>query len=568
MSNEKNTSYEETTYSISASGESAHSKNPYPAAEVIPLGCEDFTDNSEHSSEKSEDSSVESDVPSKQSEHTIDAEVTTVVTSEPSVAEKGASNQDSAEPAPEPTVYFEDLALSDDVLDALWDMRFEKCTPVQAQCIPHILEGKDMIGIAQTGTGKTAAFLLPMLTLLHKEPHPADAVNCLILSPTRELAQQIDQALQGFAYYTKTNSVAVYGGNDGIRFEQERKAFSQGADIIVATPGRLISHLQLGNLDLSRTTHIILDEADRMLDMGFFDDIKTIMKQLPEHKQTILFSATMPPEIAKMAREMMHDPVEVKIAVSKPAEKIDQSVYVCRDSDKTPILKQIFTEQPPERVIIFVSSKQRVKELNVILKRKGYNCAAMHSDLDQAERDVVMLGFKQRNIDMLIATDIVSRGIDIDDIQMVINYDAPRDPEDYVHRIGRTARAGREGRAITLIGEKDRYPLSKIEKLLEKKITRNPLPEGCLPPEEPAEHEGRGKNRRGASGGSKGNTSNRRRGRSEKSHAGSANNRGQRKSSPTEDGIKGQSANKQRHHRRRPTQKKSNSTNNSTPSQD
>ena len=561
MSNDKTSSTEEQRYTASTSLSSETSSNLYPAAEVIPLDSDNLsviTEIASNGSERLPEISEQTNQPlatslqfSKDSQENVD-DVSPV----------------NMKPTPEPTVYFEDLALSDDVLDALWDMRFEKCTPVQAKCIPHILEGKDMIGIAQTGTGKTAAFLLPMLTLLHKEPHPADAVNCLILSPTRELAQQIDQALQGFAYYTKTNSVAVYGGNDGIRFEQERKAFSQGADIIVATPGRLISHLQLGNLDLSRTTHIILDEADRMLDMGFFDDIKTIMKQLPEHKQTILFSATMPPEIAKMAREMMHNPVEVKIAVSKPAEKIDQSVYVCRDSDKTPILKHIFTEQPPERVIVFVSSKQRVKELNVILKRKGYNCAAMHSDLDQAERDVVMLGFKQRNIDMLIATDIVSRGIDIDDIQMVINYDAPRDPEDYVHRIGRTARAGREGRAITLIGEKDRYPLSKIEKLLEKKITRNPLPEGCLPPEEPAEHEGRGKNRRGASGGSKGNTSNRRRGRNEKSHAGSANNRGQRKSSPTEDGIKGQSANKQRHHRRRPNQKKSNSTNNSTPSQD
>ena len=309
------------------------------------------------------------------------------------------------------------------------------------------------------------------------------------MAPTRELAQQIDQALQGFAYYTHTNGVAVYGGNDGIRFEQERKAFAKGADIIVATPGRLISHLQLGNLDLSRTTHLILDEADRMLDMGFFDDIKTIIKELPKERQTILFSATMPAEIAKMAKEVMHDAVEVKIAVSKPAEKIDQSLYVCRDGDKTPILKHIFAEQPPERVIVFVSSKQRVKELNVILKRKGFNCAAMHSDLDQAERDEVMLGFKQRKIDMLIATDIVSRGIDIDDIKMVINYDAPRDPEDYVHRIGRTARAGREGRAITLIGEKDRYPLSKIERLLEKKLPRNPLPEGCKEPEEPAPHE-------------------------------------------------------------------------------
>lgn len=391
---------------------------------------------------------------------------------------------DTATPPAEEIVYFEDLALSDDVLDALWDMRFEKCTPVQGRCIPHILEGRDLIGIAQTGTGKTAAYLLPMLSLLQNEPHAEDAVNCLIMAPTRELAQQIDQALQGFAYYTHTNGVAVYGGNDGIRFEQERKAFAKGADIIVATPGRLISHLQLGNLDLSRTTHLILDEADRMLDMGFFDDIKTIIKELPQERQTILFSATMPAEIAKMAKEVMHDPVEVKIAVSKPAEKIDQSLYVCRDGDKTPILKHIFAEQPPERVIVFVSSKQRVKELNVILKRKGFNCAAMHSDLDQAERDEVMLGFKQRKIDMLIATDIVSRGIDIDDIKMVINYDAPRDPEDYVHRIGRTARAGREGRAITLIGEKDRYPLSKIERLLEKKLPRNPLPEGCKEPEE------------------------------------------------------------------------------------
>lgn len=427
----------------------------------------------------------------------------------------------TAEIPAEETVYFEDLALSEDILDALWDMRFEKCTPVQAKCIPHILEGRDMIGIAQTGTGKTAAYLLPMLSLLQSEPHEADAVNCLIMAPTRELAQQIDQALQGFAYYTKTNGVAVYGGNDGIRFEQERRAFSTGADIIVATPGRLISHLQLGNLDLSRTTHLILDEADRMLDMGFFEDIKTIIKALPEKRQTILFSATMPPEIAKMAKEVMHDPVEIKIAVSKPAEKIDQSLYVCRDGDKTPILKHIFAGQKPERVIVFVSSKQRVKELNVILKRKGYNCAAMHSDLDQAERDEVMLGFKQRKIDMLIATDIVSRGIDIDDIKMVINYDAPRDPEDYVHRIGRSARAGREGRAITLIGEKDRYPLSKIERLLEKKLPRNPLPEGCKEPEDEVRNDGqrreksnngirnnRNKGNRGGNSTSKSNTRN------------------------------------------------------------
>lgn len=381
------------------------------------------------------------------------------------------------------TVYFEDLALSEDVLDALWDMHFEKCTPIQAQCIPHILEGKDLIGIAQTGTGKTATFLLPLLTLLQNEAHAEDAVNCLILSPTRELAQQIDKALQGFAYYTKTNSVAVYGGNDGIRFEQERKAFSQGADIIVATPGRLISHLQVGNLDLSRTTHIVLDEADRMLDMGFFEDITHIMKQLPRHKQTILFSATMPTEIAKMAKELMNNPVEVKIALSKPAEKIDQSLYLSREQDKTRIVQHIFAQQPPESVILFSSSKQKVKELYAQLKQKGFNCAAMHSDLPQNEREQVMLSFKQKKTQLLIATDIVSRGIDIDDIKMVLNYDAPRDAEDYVHRIGRTARAGREGRAITLIGERDLLSLKKIETLLEKEIPRNPLPEGCQPPE-------------------------------------------------------------------------------------
>lgn len=408
----------------------------------------------------------------------------------------------------ETPTYFEDLPLSEDVLDALYDMRFETCTPVQAACIPEILRGTDMIGIAQTGTGKTAAYLLPMLTLLAEEPHEHDAVNCLIMAPTRELAQQIDQAMQGFAYYTGINGVAVYGGNDGQRFEQERRSFQQGADVVIATPGRLITHLQLGNLDLSRTTHLILDEADRMLDMGFVDDIKTILKELPANRQVILFSATMPNEIAALAKEFMTNPAEVKIAVSKPAEKIDQSVYVCRDGDKTPIVKHIFKDTTPDRVILFASSKQRVKELNIILRRKGFNCAAMHSDLDQKERDEVMLAFKQRKIDMLIATDIVSRGIDIDDIQMVINYDCPRDPEDYVHRIGRTARAGKEGRAITLVGEKDLFPLRKIERLLEEKIPRNELPEGCKAPEESAKDErGKGdKNKKHRRSGKKGDT--------------------------------------------------------------
>lgn len=378
---------------------------------------------------------------------------------------------------------FYDLPLSDDVLDALWDMHFEECTPIQAECIPHILDRRDLIGIAQTGTGKTAAYLLPILTLLKEDPHPTDAVNCLIMAPTRELARQIDQALQGFAYYTDINSVAVYGGNDGIRYEQERRSFERGADIVIATPGRLITHLGLGNLDLSRTTHIILDEADRMLDMGFFDDIMTIMKELPKERQTILFSATMPDEISRMAKQVMNNPAEVRIAVSKPAEKIDQSVYICREGDKTYILKEIFAAQKPERVIVFASSKQKVKELGISLRQRGYNVEAMHSDLEQKQRDEVMLAFRQRKIDILVATDIVSRGIDIDDITMVINYDCPRDPEDYVHRIGRTARAGRQGRAVTLVGERDNLSLKRIERLLEAKITRAPLPNGLKVPE-------------------------------------------------------------------------------------
>ena len=381
---------------------------------------------------------------------------------------------------------FYDLPLSDDVLDAIWDMHFEECTPVQEQCIPHLLEGRDVIGIAQTGTGKTAAYLLPILTLLQQEPHPTDAVNCLIMAPTRELARQIDQALQGFAYYMDINGVAVYGGNDGQRYEQERRALAQGADIVIATPGRLISHLSLGNFDLSRTTHLILDEADRMLDMGFSDDILQIVKCLPKERQTILFSATMPKEITALAHSIMRNPVEVKIAVSKPAENIDQGVFICNEVDKMAILQDLFKHTHPQRVILFARSKQNVKQLAAQLRRSGYNCHAMHSDLEQKERDDVMNEFKARHIDLLVATDIVSRGIDIDDITMVINYDAPHDPEDYVHRIGRTARAGKDGRAVTFVSERDRPALRAIERLLEKQVPHLPLPEGISAPDENA----------------------------------------------------------------------------------
>lgn len=373
---------------------------------------------------------------------------------------------------------FYDLDLNDNVLDALDDMHFYECTPIQEHAIPPILEGRDIIGVAQTGTGKTAAYLLPVLSLLDDGGFPKDAINCVIMSPTRELAQQIDQAMQGFAYYTpEISSVAVYGGNDGIRYEQEKRSFRTGADIIIATPGRLISHLSLGNLDLSKVSFFILDEADRMLDMGFCDDIMTIAKQLPENHQTIMFSATMPDEIIKLAKSILHDPVQVKLAVSKPAEGIHQSAYICYEPQKLQILQHLFKQEPPKRTIIFAGSKLKVKDIAITLKRKGYNCDAMHSDLDQSQRDDVMYRFKSQQLDILIATDIVARGIDIDDIQLVINFDVPHDAEDYVHRIGRTARAGSKGRAITLVGEKDQPLFKSIERFLEKDVEKNAIPE-------------------------------------------------------------------------------------------
>ena len=384
-------------------------------------------------------------------------------------------------------MYFDELDLSDDILDALDAMNFAECTPIQEKAISPILEGKDIIGIAQTGTGKTAAYLLPILDELSSGLYPKNAVNCIIMAPTRELAQQIDQQVEGFGYYLHgVSSLAVYGGNDGQRFEQERKGLELGADIIIATPGRLISHLAGGHIDLKRTSFFILDEADRMLDMGFYDDIIKIASYMSKERQTIMFSATMPENIRKLAKNILHDYVEVRIAVSKPAEKIKQSAYLCYDGKKDAIIEHILVpskdknaENPLDRVIMFASSKQKVKELTRALKMKGFNVGAMHSDLEQKERDNILYEFRNRRISILIATDIVSRGIDIDDIQLVINYDVPKDAEDYVHRIGRTARANREGEAITLVNQKDWQYLLKIEKLIEKTIDKPDLPPGC-----------------------------------------------------------------------------------------
>ena len=366
---------------------------------------------------------------------------------------------------------FSDLPLDNNLLDALESMRFETLTPIQEQTIMPLLEGRDLIGVAQTGTGKTAAYLLPILHKLCMGGYPEDSINAVIMAPTRELAQQIDQQVEALAYFLPISSVAVYGGNDGSRFEQERKSLTMGADLIIATPGRLISHLASGHVDLKPVSFFVLDEADRMLDMGFHDDIMKIASYTSkDNRQTIMFSATMPPDIQQLANDLLTNPVEVKIAPSKPAEGVQQTIYLCYEPQKDRLVKQLIEESGVDRVILFAAKKTKVKELARTLKISGQRVAAMHSDLTQHERDDIMRDFRNQKINVLIATDIVSRGIDIDDIQMVINYDVPHDAEDYVHRVGRTARANRTGQAASFVSQKDRFFLQKIEKLIERKL--------------------------------------------------------------------------------------------------
>lgn len=371
---------------------------------------------------------------------------------------------------------FTELQLNQSVLDAIEAMRFDECTPIQEQAIPLILEGKDLIAVAQTGTGKTAAFLLPILNQLSEGNHPADAINCIIMSPTRELAQQIDQQMEGFSYFMPASSVAVYGGNDGIVFEQQKKGLTLGADVVIATPGRLLAHLNLGYVDLSKVSYFILDEADRMLDMGFYEDIMQIVKHLPKERQTIMFSATMPTKIQQLANNILNEPAEIKLAVSKPAEKIIQAAYICYENQKLGIIKSLFEHSVPEKGIIFASSKIKVKEVTKALRMMKLNVGEMHSDLEQAQREKMMLEFKAGRINILVATDIVSRGIDIDDIRSVINYDVPHDSEDYVHRIGRTARANNDGVAITFVSENEQTKFKAVEDFLEKEIYKIPIP--------------------------------------------------------------------------------------------
>lgn len=395
---------------------------------------------------------------------------------------------------------FEETYLNDNILDALYDMHFEEMTPIQERCIPEILDGHDVLGVAQTGTGKTAAYLLPILSMLDDGGFPEDAINCVIMSPTRELAQQIDQAMEGFSYYLENvSSIAVYGGNDGTRFDQEIKGLRGGAPVVIATPGRLLSHLKVGNLDLSRTSFFVLDEADRMLDMGFSEDIMKINVLLPKDCQKVMFSATMPSKIRELAVSLLKNPVEVKLKVSRPADKIHQMAYVCYEPQKISIIEQIFKQGDLQRVIIFCGKKDKVKDINRTLQRMKINCAPMHSDLTQAERDEVMYQFKAGQVDVLVATDIVARGIDIDDIRMVINYDVPHDSEDYVHRIGRTARADRDGEAITFVNDRDIQRFIKIEQFLKKEVEKLPLPESLGEGPEykasPSKQNGKGKRR-------------------------------------------------------------------------
>ncbi len=396
---------------------------------------------------------------------------------------------------------FSELGLDQGVMDALEYMKYGQCTPVQEKAIPPVLNGDDVIAVAQTGTGKTAAYLLPILSNLNRYRYPSDAINCVIMAPTRELAQQIDQQMQGFSYFVDASSVAVYGGGEGTDFAAQERGLRQGADVVIATPGRLLSHINLGYVDLSQVSFFVLDEADRMLDMGFYDDIMAINKLLPDDCQKILYSATMPPKIQQLAEKILWNPVMVKIAISKPAEKIHQQCCICHQAQKTPMLirflkkffggredgyvKDELLQNPEKRVVVFVSRKADVRDVVLGLRKKGFQVAAMHSDLEQRERDEVMNAFRAGRTNVIVATDIVSRGIDISGIALVINYDMPHDMEDYVHRIGRTARADHDGESLTLVNCDDRRDLRKLtalEKFIDKKMERIAVPDelgGC-----------------------------------------------------------------------------------------
>ncbi|MCX2573844.1 DEAD/DEAH box helicase [Pedobacter sandarakinus] len=370
---------------------------------------------------------------------------------------------------------FNDFNFNPDLYEGLMAMGYKSATPIQEQAIPVILDHHDLIACAQTGTGKTASYLLPVMDKISRAADRHN--NTLILAPTRELAQQIDLQVEALAYFTNISSLAVYGGGDGIAYEQQKRSMREGVDIIIATPGRLMAHLSSGVLKLEHLQHLILDEADRMLDMGFYDDIIRIISYLPKKRQTLLFSATMAPKIRNMAAKILHNPQQITISIAKPAEGIDQQAYNLHDQQKQALLTDLFKDDKYKSSIIFASTKEKVKALYKTFKSLGIKAEAFHSDLGQKEREDILLAFKNRRLPILIGTDVLSRGIDVEGIDLVINYDVPGDPADYVHRIGRTARAATKGTAITLVNSRDKRKFDNIEKLIEKPVQRMPLPE-------------------------------------------------------------------------------------------
>jgi len=371
---------------------------------------------------------------------------------------------------------FIDLGLDARILEGIDAMGYETATPVQEQVMVPILEGRDIIAAAQTGTGKTAAFLLPLLHRLLTTAHHAGDINALIIVPTRELAIQIAEGLEGLAYFTDISSIAVYGGGDGNSFAAEKKALTSGADIVICTPGRMIAHLNMGYVKLKGLRYLVLDEADRMLDMGFSDDINKIITYLPTERQNLLFSATMPSKMRMLANKILKNPIEINIAISKPPEQIVQKAFVVYEAQKVAIIKDMLRSKKYTRVIVFCSKKQNVKQLTIELKRAGLLAEEIHSDLDQKSREQYLQDFRNQKTHILVATDILSRGIDIEEIELVINYDVPNDGEDYVHRIGRTARAATSGTAFTLISEKEQSKFGAIEQLLGAPVLKGVVP--------------------------------------------------------------------------------------------
>lgn len=373
---------------------------------------------------------------------------------------------------------FTEFPFNDVLQDAISCMGFETATPVQEQSIPLIIKQHDLIACAQTGTGKTAAFILPILHKLTQIEH-STGVNTLVLCPTRELAIQIEQEIQAFAYFSGISSIAIYGGDSGNNWEQEKTALSKGAAIVVATPGRLIAHIRMGYVDFSKLQHLILDEADRMLDIGFYDDIIGIIKTLPEQRQSLMFSATMPPKIEQLAKEILQKPKKVQIAISKVAEGVLQAAYLVHNNQKVALIRELLKDKQDdyERIIIFCATKQQVSEIVRELKRLKMNVQGISSNLEQRDREEMLLQFKANKIRILVATDVISRGIDIKDIQLIINFNVPADAEDYVHRVGRTARAKTTGVALTFVSSEDMFRFQKIEKLISKEIIKLSIPE-------------------------------------------------------------------------------------------